>query len=47
MLIEVLRYIKEIALRAQSRYTIRMYMLISSWKEKVVFLFMWIDLGNS
>lgn len=28
------RYIKEIALRAQSRYTIRMYMLISSWKEK-------------
>lgn len=28
------RYIKEIACSAQSRYTIRMYMLISSWKEK-------------
>lgn len=41
------RYIKEIALRAQSRYTIRMYMLISSWKEKGGFLSMWIDFGNS
>ena len=40
------RYIKENSLRAQSRYTIRMYMLISSWKEKVVSLFMWIDFGN-
>ena len=28
------RYIKEIACSAQSKYTIRMYMLISSWKEK-------------
>lgn len=28
------RYIKEIAYKSQSRYTVRMYMLISSWKEK-------------
>ncbi|ADY38212.1 initiator RepB protein (plasmid) [Phocaeicola salanitronis DSM 18170] len=28
------RYIKEIAFNAQSRYTIRMYMLISSWKDQ-------------
>lgn len=28
------RYIKEIACSAQSRYTVRVYMLISSWKEK-------------
>lgn len=28
------RYIKEIACKAQSRYTVRMYMLISSWKER-------------
>lgn len=28
------RYIKEIAYKAQSRYTVRMYMLISSWKER-------------
>lgn len=28
------RYIKEIAYKSQSRYTVRMYMLISSWKER-------------
>lgn len=28
------RYIKEIAFGAQSKYTIRMYMLVSSWREK-------------
>lgn len=28
------RFIKEIAFSTQSKYTVRMYMLISSWKEK-------------
>lgn len=28
------RYIKEIAYKSQSKYTIRMYMLISSWKDR-------------
>jgi len=28
------KYIKEIAFQTQSKYTVRMYMLISSWKDK-------------
>lgn len=28
------KYIKEIAFQSQSKYTVRMYMLISSWKDK-------------
>lgn len=40
------QFIKEIAFNASSKYTIRLYMLISSWKIKVVSLLIWENFGS-